>query len=83
MDDLRKIAYCLTAAGGAASQEGFHLLYEEDNNLVEKLWNTTEVVQDSIVGKDVKTNASAAYILVAGEDENTPDKASSSFMRDA
>lgn len=73
MDDLRKIAYCLGATGGAVTQEGFHLLYEKNNELVEELWDTTKVRKETVVGEGVKTNAPAVYIWVAGDDEGAPE----------
>ena len=79
MDDVKKIAYCLTAAGGVISARGFHLLYSDSGDeLVEELWDATSLKQDDAeersVGENIKPNAPAAYIWAAPATEGELDE---------
>ncbi|KAJ6114934.1 hypothetical protein N7486_000712 [Penicillium sp. IBT 16267x] len=74
MDDVKKIAYCLDAAGGVMSEQGFHLLYVRDNELIEELWDTNGVLDIVSVGDEIKTDAPAAYIWVGATEDDEQDK---------
>ncbi|KAI9741649.1 MAG: hypothetical protein M1834_000033 [Cirrosporium novae-zelandiae] len=64
MSDLQKITHCLLAAGGAVSEQGFHLLYNEEDDLVEKLWNGVEVQDERTVASNVREDTPATYTVV-------------------
>lgn len=76
MDELKVIAWCLDAAGGVLREEGFRLLYEKDNELIEELWDTIGVLDIPRVGGDIEAGAPAAYLWFGTSEDDEEDHVS-------
>ncbi|KAF3207858.1 hypothetical protein TWF679_008190 [Orbilia oligospora] len=55
----------LLALSGAMPEESssIHLLYEEDNLLIEKLWFKSKLLKQYLIASDVRTDTPALYLL--------------------
>jgi hypothetical protein len=55
----------LLASGGAVPEDkrGIYLLFEEANELIEKLWTGSEIGDQDIIASDVRKNTSTLYLL--------------------
>ena len=65
-DDL---VHYLCAAAGAIPLDtsGIYLVFEEDNDLIEKLWTGTELADQVFIGSGVRENTPALYLLSDNE----------------
>jgi hypothetical protein len=77
------LVYYLSAAAGAMSQDhmqhGIYLVYEEDGELIEKLWTGSEIKDQVLIAENVRTDTPALYLL--NEDKASPDEAKGSPLR--
>ncbi|EFW99586.1 hypothetical protein CMQ_7954 [Grosmannia clavigera kw1407] len=72
MDELRTIAYILTAGGSCRGPHGIQVLYEKDNEIIEELLNGSKVQSETSVGYGIKTNAPMAFgISCSGDTEQS------------
>ncbi|KAF3313731.1 hypothetical protein TWF173_005801 [Orbilia oligospora] len=63
-DDLKRIAYCLSASSTFVSEMASHLIYANDGTLTEEVWDpeSGETIKQEEVGDGVKDGAPAAYV---------------------
>ncbi|KAK6518914.1 hypothetical protein TWF281_003604 [Arthrobotrys megalospora] len=75
MDNLQRIAYCLSASGTLLTPDLNHLVYANDGTLTEEVWDPAsgETLKVEEIGQGVKFDAPAAYVWYSnstgGEEE--------------